>query len=154
MDFIPLKRTSSLPQEKIRLYDSPTGVYRTYDIEGTVKLSSTGYLEKIDLFIDNESNNNRELTSAIICCKVISNNSEFYYAVINMKHSAKPTHKTVQIVPTVPCKVKINSGTLIYFHINEYDEDKNEILDCSKIKIFGSSLTPEHKNGNILVGNP
>ncbi|WP_299362626.1 hypothetical protein [Winogradskyella sp.] len=158
MDFIKIDRTTS-SEQKIPLFDDDLldldlfGYFTITSESG----SSRTIIEKLKIKVENDSlNKDHFLKSAFICDRPLINNDSFYTIVINLKKITPPPKPTPSQpeIDVIKNRILMDSSTLIYSYINIYSNDNEEITNCSDIDFFETGPYPEHKKGNILVGNP
>lgn len=149
MNFIPINRNTSTSQEFLIIDEEQ------YDLKGHITIdpqSSNTEVKNITIEVFNEDINTFQLETAIICDKVFKNNKTFCVIALNLlKVSGTPTHKKVVLSPR---NFGLNSGDIIYFYVNEYVKRINEIKSCADLNLFEGDFNPDHKNGNIIIGNP
>ncbi len=147
MEFKKLNTTTTSPQN-ITLLDSKG---QAYDLESTFTIDSNKCIKDVYIKMVNLNHHKHEIKSAFLCPNTIDENNTFFYLIINME---KGTH---QQEITIKPNLKFNKGDLIFVDSHEYDPNatpKGEEIKCGDIEIFDYNLNPEHKKGNILVGNP
>lgn len=148
MEYWKLDRNQTVVQDIFVLDE------KKYDLEGKITLTRRGskmYLHEIELFVTGEHNNKFQLETAIFCDKVLKNNKSYYFVLVNMLESGSINHKQVKLNPR---NVVFESGTIIDFLVRENQSSSDLITKCSDIDLFAMSPNPDHKKGNIIVGQP
>ena len=149
MKFIKIDTSQTNPQ-KIRVFDSTP-----YDLNMTFNLNSNKNIVDVKIEMDDIYQNNHEIKSALFCQKIISGNDSFYVLIVNMQRGQH--NKSIVLKENTqryPRTINLKTGDLIFIDVYEFDKDKEEIDTCDKVKLFDFDINPNHKNGNIIIGNP
>ena len=149
MKFIKIDTTQTTPQIE-RVFDS-----RSYDLNVTFNLNSKKNIVEVKIEMDDIYQNNHEIKSAIFCQKVISGNDSFYVLLVNMQRGQHNKSLVLkENTQSYPNSITMKTGDIIFIDVYEFDKDNEEIDTCDKVKLFDFDINPNHKNGNILIGNP
>ncbi|NRA93839.1 MAG: hypothetical protein HRU26_14390 [Psychroserpens sp.] len=149
MEFIKLNTTITSTQ-KLRIFNSTK-----YDLDCTFELDQNNVIKELFIELVNTNNNDHEIKSAVVCKNTMDGNDKFNYLLINMQkgnHKSNITLKSGDSGYLSP--VIFKKGDMIFVDSYEFDNNNHEIKKCSEIKIFRWSFDPQHKKGNIIVGNP